>query len=289
MEAVTRIDLQPTNQTPAKPTTAMPYQASPSSTDTIEPITPEQRPNGPNSVPDKCSDSYSPSTTRSDRDTALDIATPSPSSLLTDAPSSPPQSPDSLFLQDHLQEALGVQSRLHHQVTSLQQALARQAKEYEARLASEQAWAASAVQNATDIASSFRDATIELTAETNVLRARIAELEHSMHAMQLGTDAKQQQKQQDEEDVGNEQLIAALQVEIADLERQVHRAHRSKVAALENEDAALQRADILGKQVERLAQLLDAERAEKEALQSALELVGLLPPSPTHTPPKSIV
>lgn len=158
------------------------------------------------------------------------------------------------------------------EAAALRSALARQAADAAARLEAEHDWAAATVQQATDVACSLRDANVALAAEADALRARVAQLETDLAGLELASEPQV-------EDEGAEGLIAALQVEIADLERRLHRAGRARAAAAETEEAALHRADILRQQVEHMAGLLEEERAEKERLQAALEVAGLLPPA----------
>jgi hypothetical protein len=159
---------------------------------------------------------------------------------------------------------------LEAEITNLRLELARQSTEYTQRLDAEHAWCQATVQQASDVACILRDANIQLTSEVDHLRGHVAQLEFEA-SEQLKTSVNEDEQQ------GNEQLIAALQVEIGDLERQVHKAHRAKVAAAETEEAALQRAEILAQQVEQMVNLLEEERVEKEKLIEALKAASVLP------------
>jgi chromosome segregation ATPase len=163
------------------------------------------------------------------------------------------------------------------EISNLRQELARQATEYTQRLDAEHSWCQTTVQHASDVACSLRDVNITLTAEVDQLRARVVQLEFEA-AEQLGRKKNSNGVNEDEQQ-GNEQLIAALQVEIGDLQRQLHKAHRARVAATETEEAALQRAEILAQQVEQMVNLLESERIEKEKLLEALKTACVLPSS----------
>jgi len=132
-------------------------------------------------------------------------------------------------------------------------------------LASERQLCASAVQQANDAACILRDANIELSGEVDILRGRVEELEMELTSV---TSDKTRETFCEE---GNEQFIAVLQVEIADLERQLQRAQRSRTASGEAEAAATQRSEILAQQVEQMAKLLESEREENLCLKKALQ------------------
>jgi len=158
-------------------------------------------------------------------------------------------------------------------ITNLRRELAHQSFEYTNKLDAEHAWCQSTIQQASDVACSLRDANVQLTAEVEQLRSRVGQLE-----LEAGEQsAAMYRAVYDDEQLGNEQLIAALQVEIGDLQRQLHRAHRARVAAAETEEAALQRAEILQQQVEQMVNLLETERIEKEKQIEALKAANVLP------------
>jgi chromosome segregation ATPase len=163
---------------------------------------------------------------------------------------------------------------LEEMIANLRQELARQSCEYTTKLDAEHAWCQSTVQQASEVACILRDANVQLTAEVEQLRSRVGQLEVEAAEQSAAMDSAFNEDEQQ----GNEQLIAALQVEIGDLQRQLHKAHRARVAAAETEEAALQRAEILQQQVEQMVNLLEIERIEKEKIVEALKAASVLPP-----------
>ena len=174
------------------------------------------------------------------------------------------------FSEEEFAAALSAKASLEAQVTALQQELAQQHAKFVQRLEAEHALASVTLQQASEVACSLRDVNVQMVAELEQLRARVAQLEsleadvHAYAALDMNEE-------------GNEQLIAALQVEMSQLERQVHKANRARISASETEEAALQRSEILQQQVEQMAKLLEEERDEKLKLQEALKTVGVLP------------
>ncbi|KAG7671702.1 hypothetical protein Ndes2526B_g07409 [Nannochloris sp. 'desiccata'] len=158
-------------------------------------------------------------------------------------------------------------------IINLRQELARQSVEHTQRLNAEHAWCQATVQQASDVACRLRDANVQLTAEVDQLRFRVGQLE----VEKAEQSAAMKSAMYDDEQQGNEQLIAALQVEIGDLQRQLHKAHRARVAAAETEEAASQRAEMLHQQVEQMVNVLETERLEKERLVEALKAASVLP------------
>ena len=159
---------------------------------------------------------------------------------------------------------------LRRDVAVLQNELHQQLKVGEQCLESERAVAALTVDRITAAACTLRDANVQLTAEVDVLRARVAQAES-----EAALAARSAREGQNEE--GNEQLISVLQVEIADLERQLHRAHRARVSATETQEAATQRADILAQQLQQMVAMLEQEREENAQLISLLDLAVTMP------------
>jgi hypothetical protein len=161
---------------------------------------------------------------------------------------------------------------LEEELTNLRLELAHQSAEYTQRLDAEHAWCQNTVQQASDVACKLRDANVVLTAEVDQLRSRVAQLE-----LETAEQLQTRKSVNEDEQKGNEQLIAALQVEIGDLERQLHKAQRARIAAAETEEAALLRAEMLHQQVEQMVDLLESERIEKDKLIEALKAASILP------------
>jgi hypothetical protein len=170
-------------------------------------------------------------------------------------------------------------------IQTLENELACRQLEYERRLALEREQSVALVNQATDIACSLRDSLTELSAEAVQLRARVQQLESELSKREGFSgnsesmshwgnhDGSSGHPGNDESSShwGNEKLIAALQVELADLERKLQRAQRARIAALEANVATEQRAEILAAQVVHLVTLLDEERLERAALAQTLE------------------
>ena len=164
-----------------------------------------------------------------------------------------------------LDAALTSKLSLETEVAILRGELSRQTADLTHRLEAEHQWCSATVQQATDVACLLRDANVHLTAENDMLRARVDQLE--AEAAEFDALPSEDASMMNE---GTEQLIAALQLDIGDLQRQLHKAQRGRIAASETEDAALQRAEMLQQQVEQMVALLDRERDEREKLEEAI-------------------
>lgn len=195
-------------------------------------------------------------------------ATPSvaDSSIWGDSSTGSPMDSDLSLLvsPEDLAGALAAKASLETDLLDLRRELARRQAEFCHRLDAEHTWCAETVQQAADMACALRDANMVLAAEADQLRARVEQLEKDS----LATSTALSQANAHEQ--GNEQMIAALQVEIGDLQRQLHKALRARTAAAQTEEAALQRAEILQQQLEQMASLLEGEREQRLKLESAL-------------------
>jgi hypothetical protein len=119
------------------------------------------------------------------------------------------------------------------------------------------------------LAATIRDTNVQLVAENEALRARIVELEKAMTA--LGSDLTlREEKEESESGEGNVRLITSLQMEVADLRRQVSSSKQACSHFASESEAAALRTEVLQAQVERLLDLLDEAREEKDKLLKAL-------------------
>lgn len=123
------------------------------------------------------------------------------------------------------------------------------------------------VQQASNIACDLRDENIALMTENDMLKSRIEELEMLMESMKREhAKSNRHQDGNASHQEGNEQLIAVLQVEIADKERQLYKAHKARAAAEEAFNAVSHRAEMLAQQVEHLVRMLDREREKSRCV-----------------------
>lgn len=95
-----------------------------------------------------------------------------------------------------------------------------------------------------DAANRLCNFNVQLMAHIETLRSRILELEDENSSLQKKV-ARQSAPSQ-----GDESLIHLLQIEVADLERQLYHAKAARKAAEENEAAAMERADMISAMLE---------------------------------------
>lgn len=95
-----------------------------------------------------------------------------------------------------------------------------------------------------DAAKRLCDFNVQLMAHIETLRSRILELEEENSSL------RQKVERQSAPSQGDESLIHLLQVEVADLERQLYHAKAARKSAEENEAAARERADMISAMLE---------------------------------------
>ncbi|KAI8104227.1 hypothetical protein M9434_002787 [Picochlorum sp. BPE23] len=94
-------------------------------------------------------------------------------------------------------------------------------------------------QEVLDAANRLCDFNVQLMAHIETLRSRILELEEENSSLRQKVDGQPTPSQ------GDESVIHLLQVEVADLERQLYHAKIARKSAEENEAAARERADMI--------------------------------------------
>ena len=230
----------------------------------VAPTTPEQLQHRP------IKGDESAFTTPDDSTAGASTATPSTadSSIWGDSSAGTPMDADHerVLYPEVLSSALAAKASLEMDLLDLRQELSRRQSEFSQRLDSEHMWCSETVQQAADMACALRDANHVLAAEADQLRSRVEQLEKEAKTTSAALSNA------NAHDQGNEQMIAALQIELGDLQRQLHKALRARNSAAETEEAALQRGEILQGQLEQMAALLEAERKERMKAEAALEM-----------------
>jgi cell division protein FtsB len=122
-------------------------------------------------------------------------------------------------------------------------------------LVRERAEHATNIKRAISIVNSLEDELVQSQAESDVLRDRVAFLE-AVHTLPVAPSPDQGGQKSAE-------VVAALQLEIANLQRQLEKLQKSRSALAESEAAAQQRCQILSHQVDHLAAALDAACASR--------------------------
>jgi len=122
-------------------------------------------------------------------------------------------------------------------------------------LVRERADHANNIKRAVSIVNSLEDELVQSQAEADVLRDRVAYLE-AVYTLPLSPSADQGPQ-------NSAEVIAALQLEVANLQMQLQKLQKSRSALVESEAAAQQRCHILSHQVDHLAAALDAACASR--------------------------